>query len=160
MAFIESQKIDLAWAKVLYILSCGGCLILAGQGILEHATTENMLILIGLFLFIIAIYFLVFEMKAETRIDTQGISYKYWPMVPKWKLIPWREIESTEVRKITPLTDYGGWGYKFGKSGGGIILSDEALIIKRKGKKNFVISTRQSARLQNEVAKHQSEEEM
>jgi hypothetical protein len=43
---------------------------------------------------------------------------------------------------MSPLTDFGGWGYKFGRKKTGIILGgDDAIYITKTNAKVFAIST-------------------
>ncbi len=157
MAFTETQKINQLLFKLIYIVSTAATLsVVVGTSIVSGKTTDLFLIL-GLVVFLVIIYFLVFDSKAETRIDTVGISYRYWPLIREWKTIPWQNIEKLEIKKINPLSDYGGWGYRFGQRSKGIILSKEALIITRKNAKSFTISTKKVQQMRDEI-KHKHAE--
>jgi hypothetical protein len=55
---------------------------------------------------------LLFHIKMETRIDDQGIHYRYLPFIRTWRLIPKASILSVEVISFNPIMNYGGWGMK------------------------------------------------
>ena len=89
-----------------------------------------------------ALYFLLVNGQAHTRIDTQGIHYKYFPFVRNWRTIAWEEITKVEIKSINPIGDYGGYGYRWGRKGKGIVLAgDRAILIHLKTGKNFVLTT-------------------
>ena len=84
------------------------------------------------------------------RLDSKGIHYKYRPIIWNEKTIPWKEVKNIQVKSVSPLSDFGGWGYKLGfkQKGTGIILSgDHALFITRKIGKNFTITTNRKLEL-------------
>lgn len=53
-----------------------------------------------------------FSLKLEVWIDQEGIHYRFYPLISKNKLISNGEIQRFEIRKYSPLLDYGGWGIK------------------------------------------------
>lgn len=72
--------------------------------------------LIGFGIFIILLMtgltFLFYKMKLIVEIRTDGIYYRYPPMIQKFRNIPHGLIERYEVRKYKPIREYGGWGIK------------------------------------------------
>jgi len=59
----------------------------------------------AVFLFIISGYLV-------TEIWTDGIRYKFPPLIRKMKFISLREIANIEVGKYRPVTEFGGWGWR------------------------------------------------
>ncbi|MBL0099739.1 MAG: hypothetical protein IPP49_06525 [Saprospiraceae bacterium] len=55
--------------------------------------------------------------KLSTSIDNEGIHFKFRPFHLKWNTILWSEIKKWEVREYHPISEYGGWGLRLGKSG-------------------------------------------
>lgn len=53
-----------------------------------------------------------FSLKLEVWLDSDGIHYRFFPLISKNKLISKGEIQRFEIRKYNPLLDYGGWGIK------------------------------------------------
>lgn len=47
-----------------------------------------------------------------TEIWTDGIRYKFPPLIRKTRFIPISEIASVEVGKYRPLGEFGGWGWR------------------------------------------------
>lgn len=143
MAFQESQKMNQG-LRILVIVAMIPGLIITGKALIDSYETETLVAFMAILFIAVLVYFIIVEGKAETRIDTQGIHYKYWPFVRSWKMIPWGDIRKVEVKSINPLTDFGGWGYRWGRKGKGIILSgNRAIVILKKEGKDFVLTTRQ-----------------
>ncbi|MBM3420522.1 MAG: hypothetical protein FJY11_05240 [Bacteroidetes bacterium] len=55
--------------------------------------------------------------RLETRLDRNGISYRFFPFHRTRKTIYWNELAGTTVKKYRPLADYGGWGIRTGRGG-------------------------------------------
>ena len=70
---------------------------------------------IGLFiLLIVIIIFLV--LKLQTKIDENGIKYKFYPFQVSYQNIVWSNISECYIRNYSPISEYGGWGVKGGFS--------------------------------------------
>src|ERR1043166_7956274 len=63
---------------------------------------------LAVLLCVMGVFFL--WMRLETRIDEQGIAFRFLPFRPKWKVYQWTELERAYVRKYRSLWEYGGWG--------------------------------------------------
>ncbi len=154
MAFQETQKLSVGFRALVWIIIIPVVIIL----IREYTLTKEMEVLLAL-VFTIAInaliYFLLLNSSAYTRIDTQGIHYKYFPYVRQWKLIRWQDILDVRIGNISPITDFGGWGYRFGRKKKGIVLTGEhAIYIKLATEKMFVITTSLPDQAQRELDHH------
>jgi hypothetical protein len=53
----------------------------------------------------------------HTRIDKDGIAYRFAPIHRKERFIKWSSIKVAYVRKYRPIAEYGGWGFRRGRSG-------------------------------------------
>jgi hypothetical protein len=62
------------------------------------------------------LWFLV--MKLEIVVTGSGLSFRFFPLHPKWRDIPFPEIVMAEAVTYHPLREYGGWGIRFGWRGG------------------------------------------
>ena len=52
----------------------------------------------------------------------------------------WDEVQDVEIRKFKPISEYGGWGIRYGKSGKAIIISGgEGLQLSLKSGKKILI---------------------
>ncbi len=52
------------------------------------------------------------RLKLEVWIDNLGIHYRFFPLIYKERIISFTEIKKYEIRKYSPLGNYGGWGIK------------------------------------------------
>jgi hypothetical protein len=152
MVFNESQKINNLGIKVMFASTLVPIYFILYKEVNERGgfTQGDVMEWSVLFLFLVLVYLLVFESKATLRIDFSGIHYQYKPIIWKEKTIVWNDIESLEVKAVSPLSDFGGWGLKFGfgKKGMGIILSgDHALVVTKKSGRKFTITTSRKAEI-------------
>lgn len=60
-----------------------------------------------LLLLLIATALVVFVLRLTTRIDENGIHYKFFPFHPSEKSISWYDISKCYVRKYRPIQEYG-----------------------------------------------------
>ena len=154
MAFQETQKLASGIRALVWVIIIPVALLI-GVDLKREPTWEAAL---GLALVIglnAIIYFLLLNGTAYTRIDTQGIHYKYFPFVRNWKLINWSQIKRVTVGNVNPLTDFGGWGYRFGGKKKGIILSGgKAIYIVLDTDKTFVITTKMPDQVKREIEHH------
>jgi len=65
----------------------------------------SLLVLGGVFIFILS-------GNLITEIWTDGIRYKFPPLLRKQRHIPLSEIVSAEVAKYNPIGEFGGWGWR------------------------------------------------
>lgn len=61
---------------------------------------------------IILVTILIFSLKLKSRIDENGISYQFFPIQLKAKNVPWESLKECNVRKYSPILEYGGWGFR------------------------------------------------
>jgi hypothetical protein len=98
-----------------------------------------------LFLILISGFcFLFYIMHLETRIDEDGVHFRYFPFQTKMKTIEWNRVQSAFVRKYSPLWEYGGWGLRvnlFGKGGAYNVSGNYGLQLKYDQGVRFLIGT-------------------
>ncbi|HCY42555.1 MAG TPA: hypothetical protein DHV48_14565 [Prolixibacteraceae bacterium] len=68
--------------------------------------------LIVIFVVLCVILWSVFVMKLEVWVDETGIHFRFFPLIFKPKVILKNEIQRFEIRKYSPIFDYGGLGIK------------------------------------------------
>ncbi|MFC2187995.1 DUF6141 family protein [Peijinzhouia sedimentorum] len=126
--FEENQRFNQPWIWILMIgitvLTLGGLIYasiinLTGNENVNTETDVQALIYALVFTFIInvAIYWLLLSIRLYTRVENDGIHYRFPPIINKWKQISKKELKSHKVRKYSPLKEYGGWGYRISKHG-------------------------------------------
>ncbi|MDC7998790.1 hypothetical protein [Gilvibacter sediminis] len=120
--FVENQKFDQTWLRVLLI----SVALISLWPVLSLTDWENvdssalMTVSISIAITLGMIVYLLVLLRLETRIDEQGISYGFEPLPGKMNHKSWDEIENLYVREYSPIGEYGGWGYRvsFSKSTG------------------------------------------
>lgn len=113
--FKEEQRFTQWWLWVI-ILGIDALFVygFVQQFILKKPFGDNPMpnvIFILTLLLVIALTIFFILLKLETRIDNNGIEYRFYP-ITKQKIIAWKEIQSIKTITYRPILDYGGWGIK------------------------------------------------
>jgi hypothetical protein len=85
-----------------------------------------------------------FSLRLETVIKADGIYVRFFPFHVKLKHYPWSMITRSYVRRYAPLTEYGGWGLRYGMFGKGTafnVSGDQGLQLEFIDKKKLLIGT-------------------
>jgi hypothetical protein len=82
----------------------------------DELTTNRALLILLMFIIILLILtlWLFARMKLIVRVNDRGLSYRYPPFIAKERLIAKEDIEKHELRKYSPIREYGGWGIRYG----------------------------------------------
>jgi len=64
------------------------------------------------FVVISALFLLILGGNLVTEIWSDGIRYKFTPLIRKIKHISLADIASVEVAKYNPIIEFGGWGWR------------------------------------------------
>lgn len=81
-------------------------------------------------------------LRQDTRIDSEGITTKFFPMGFSRKFFPWKEMKEVYVRKYSPIAEYGGWGIRgIGRRKAYNVVGNLGIQIVAKDKKRFLIGT-------------------
>ncbi|MGV6946138.1 DUF6141 family protein [Sphingobacterium kyonggiense] len=108
MRFEEKQNMISPW--ILIIMA-----VVFGSIIYPHINDLKSIWKDPGFYILFVVFGLLFLMNLTTRYDEEGIYINFIPLV--WnKRISWKEIQYARVETYG-LFDYGGWGYRMGKSG-------------------------------------------
>ena len=95
------------------------------------------------------IFLFIFNLRLETRIDQNGISFKYFPFIRSWRKYPEESIKTVTVINYSPVMDYGGWGIKGNKTTKAYsILGDQGLLFDVGEKKKIMIGTMRAKELE------------
>jgi hypothetical protein len=152
--FEESQRFRQAWLWILMISTTLFAvvfpLVMIGKD-LKPADVATMaftpLLILGLF------YFL----QLKTRIDKDGIYYRFIPFHWKEKFIAWSDVDTAEVIKYSPIGDFGGWGIKYGRKGKAYNVSGNmGLYLRLKNGKKILFGTRRPEELAEVITRHPS----
>lgn len=115
MEFEEKQHLKLWWLYILLgveaiiVLS----IILFDKGGMSFQQLKAIYFLP--FIGILLPFALIYVLQKNTlvlKINTDGISYKYFPFRISLKLFAWNNIKKVYIKKYDALSEYGGWGYR------------------------------------------------
>lgn len=149
--FTEVQRFDQWWFRLIMLLTAiiviGSIFATYPQEPVEDHTSFWVAMSSGIFALAV-MFFVAFMMRLKTKIDEKGIHYAFFPIHISYRLIEWKEIKECFVRKYSPLTEYGGWGYRFKLSGNSAALNVKGnvgiQIVKHNGEK-LLIGTQKEA---------------
>jgi len=112
--FKEEQRFTQIWLLVLISFSTLIPLAIIIKEFIEQPKGTSQSTLFISILAILLVAGLIFTFKLDTRIDENGIHYKFFPFHLKMKTIQWKNIKKVHVRNYNPIGEYGGWGLKSG----------------------------------------------
>lgn len=74
---------------------------------------------VGLLIMIVvaAVIVLVLFTGLDTRISQDGVDYRMRPFHKTYRHIEWNDVAHAEVRKYSPIREFGGWGIRIGLKG-------------------------------------------
>ena len=119
--FTEKQKFRQIWLIILLIGITGVMVwgfiqqIFLGIPFGNNPAPNWMMYL--LVLLPLSIFGFFFSLTLHTRVDKNGISFRFFPIHRKDRFIKWESVRQVYVRKYKPIAEYGGWGFRRGKSG-------------------------------------------
>ncbi len=124
--FIETQKFDQLWIRLLVFLTTVPLLGMLAFGIYRQIILgipygskpmpDEVLIIIFVFILLltVALNGLFLTLKLITEVTDEGLSYRFPPLIMKNRIIPKGEISEYTIRKYSPIREYGGWGIRWG----------------------------------------------
>jgi hypothetical protein len=129
MIFKEKQKFNQPWLWILLIII--GILvyglfgfafykqIIQDQPFGNHPMTNSAFIIFSVFILsITSLIFLLFAFgNLTTMIDKNEISLRFFPFHLSFRKYPWSTIERFEIITYKPISEYGGWGIRYGNKG-------------------------------------------
>lgn len=121
--FHEVQKAQRPWMWLLLVLAYTGLGMMAVRHVYdqqasgEHMLTLSSIIFVAVLLTLVA--FLIYNTRLLTTIDEKGISYTFLPLHLRKRFIYWEDIDEIYIREYDAISEYGGWGMKFGSQGKG-----------------------------------------
>ncbi len=139
-SFKESQNMFAIW--LLFIMVP----IIGFQMYQELSNPINLLSNPAILITAIIIVFFVF-IRLKTNYTPEGIHVVFIPFIWK-KFIPWDDISNAYLRKYS-LSDFGGWGYRFGKDGRAFTAKgDKGLQLVLKDNSKLLIGTQEPEEIQ------------
>jgi len=149
--FKETQRFDQKWLIVLLAVVLLITLIPVSM-VLQEETSSSAVIasLVGFFIVLLVSVFL-FLLTLKTSIDSKGIHYKFYPVMGQ-KTIAWNEISECYVREYNPLTEFGGWGIRFGLNGKAYnVKGNKGIQVVLKSGKKILFGTQKESEAENVI---------
>ena len=119
--FKEEQKFRQKWLIVIIMIPMLISIwAIIQQVFLDRPFGNNPISDTGLILFLAVPLFVLgffFSLTLHTKVNNQGIFYRFYPVHRKERMIPWDKVKQVSVRKYKPIREYGGWGFRKGRSG-------------------------------------------
>lgn len=95
------------------------------------------------------VFLLIVNLKMETRLNTYGVSFRYFPFIRSWRKFPKGTIQSISIINYSPITDYGGWGFNGNKiTKAYSILGEQGLLLNIGKKKKIMMGTLKAKELE------------
>jgi hypothetical protein len=111
---------------------------------------DLVIILTGIFPLLAIILFRMLTL--ETIIDEEGVAYRFKPFQRKPRLIKTADIVRFEVKKYSPLKDYGGWGIRYGSPKNGRaynVSGSQGVLFELKNGKRFLLGTQKPSEIRS-----------
>lgn len=165
LIFTERQKFTQWWLWAI-LLGINGLFLygifvqlVKGQSFGDNPMSDTGLILVTLF--VLGLSLLFFSFRLDTEIRRDGIYVRFFPIHLAFKKYAWATIKDAHVRKYAAITEYGGWGLRWGLFGKGDALNisgNQGLQLTFHSNKKLLIGTQKPqeinaalARLKNEL---------
>jgi hypothetical protein len=147
MVFEEKQGMMRHWWIILPLLLPTIIISLAGMKADDAAKAEIFASLWTIVWVDALILFLFNMMRLYSRIDGNGVSFRYVPFI-RQRSYNWNDIEKVWVRKYKPITEFGGWGIKsINRAKKGIaynVWGNKGLQLELKNGKKILIGTQKA----------------
>jgi hypothetical protein len=152
--FKEEQKFTQVWIWMLLIALSGIWIwqlvqqVFMGIPFGNKPSPDVVIILTGIFPVLAIILFRLLTL--ETIINEDGVGYRFKPFQRKPRLIKANDIVHYEVKKYSPLKDYGGWGIRYGSAKNGRaynVSGNQGVLFELKNGKRFMLGTQKSSEI-------------
>jgi hypothetical protein len=120
--FKETQRFNQKWIIILVSIP----VLITLWGIVQQIVlgkpfgnnpAPDWVLLLSLLVPLLIIGF-IFGLALHTRIDKNGIYYRFAPIHRHERWIRWSEVKDAYVRKYKPISEFGGWGFRMGGRSG------------------------------------------
>ena len=126
-AFHEKQRFTQRWFWIVLIVVMLILATIFAYGVIEQLVygkpwgdrpvSDTVLIVISsaVLLFSVSMIYIFYSLRLISEVRKEGLYIRFYPF--RAKQICWHDIVSCEARTYKPLSEYGGWGIKYGRSG-------------------------------------------
>ena len=146
--FEEKQKFTQSQFKIWVIAG----VLLVEALIAYYVCYKTETFLVPEFLLVILISFfslgIFFFFELETKVDQEGIQYRFKPFHRRRRHILWTEVAEVTVKTYRPIMDYGGWGIRKGRKGSAYnVFGNQGLALVLKSGKRVLFGTQRPEEL-------------
>lgn len=149
--FHEKQHFRQWWLWLILIVFPAYSIYSGWQQYLNSGSLAKILLVNGSELLILGIIIaFLLLIRLETIIREDRISVRLFPIHLKFKHFRWSELRKANVRRYSPLGEYGGWGLRWGIFGSGAaynISGNKGLQLVFKSGKKLLIGTKKPKEL-------------
>jgi hypothetical protein len=114
--FTETQRFTQWWLWIILIGIIGLHIyglfqqFYLGEPFGDNPASDEMLLVFSSIPVLLILFFVV--LRLDTKVDAEGVHYRFFPFQIKYKLKRWDELEKVFVRQYKPIYEYGGWGLR------------------------------------------------
>lgn len=152
--FQEKQRFKQIWIWLLLIgINAQFVFAIIYQIFLGHPFGNNPMSNMGIaisFIISITLSVLFYFLHLETRIDSKGISVRFFPFHKQFIVYSRKNIKNAYVRTYKPLREFGGWGLRGGAYN---VSGNKGLQIEFTDGNKFLIGTNKPEEIQEAINK-------
>ncbi len=157
--FTETQRFTQWWLWLIIIGVAGLHLyglykqFYLGEPFGDNPTSNEDLVMLGLVPVLLIVLFLF--LRLDTKVDAEGVHYRFFSFQINYKLKKWDEIEKAYVRQYKPIYEYGGWGIRgWGKDKARNVSGNMGLQLELKNGDRLLIGTQKGEEMEKAVEEY------
>jgi hypothetical protein len=163
--FIEIQRFTQRWLWFLLILTMLVLVGIFGYGAVKQLVlgepwgdrplSDIALVLVSstVILFSGGMIYLFYTLRLITEVRPEGLYIRFYPLHSK--TIPYQRITSCQTRSYKPLSEYGGWGIKYGPSGWAYnVMGNRGVQVVLASGKRILIGSQRAEELERAIKHH------
>jgi hypothetical protein len=135
---------QVSWSRTVRsrpILLAGAALAVTGGGFALAGQPIAASVLVGT-----GVVLAVLHGGARVTVDRRGLRVTLGPLGWPRVVIPATDVVSAAATDVSPLGDFGGWGYRIRRGGAGLILrSGPAIVVTRRSGRRFTVTVDDAA---------------
>lgn len=148
--FNETQRFTQWWLWLLLIAIGLFHFYLIYEGLDNDERGSSFPVLVVLSTFSAIVLFVI--LRLDTKVDAEGVHYRFFPFQLNYKLKKWDEIEKANVRQYKPIYEYGGWGIRgWGKDKARNVSGNMGLQLELKNGDKLLIGTQKGEEIEKVV---------
>jgi hypothetical protein len=155
--FTETQRFT-QWWLWLIIIGVAGLHVYGlyqqfylGEPFGDNPASDEMLLVFSSIPVLLILFFVA--LRLDTRVDAEGVHYRFFPFQIKYKLKRWDELEKAYVREYKPIHEYGGWGIRgWGKDKARNVSGNMGLQLELKNGDRLLIGTQKGQEMESVVS--------